>query len=265
MQPGRLCAIPIAVEAWLEVELPAGKRKHALAPGLTRLAAEGGDIQIPGAGQGELHLWDRPPKLLYLGAGGQPRVNGKACDESALSHGDAIEWGSVRLTFGFDDGQAALEEIPVAATPAAVPASALAEADERLWRRLKAGMLVELGLGDKAAARRWQDSISRGGFEPDSCARDLLGGVDVSASDPRLVERSGRLMRDLVMVPVTRGVRGAGRKLRGAARSGLAFAVMQLVVFAITAMLVVVAMFLGHLNGWSIDEFFEGILSLFRG
>ena len=63
--------------------LPAG-----LAPGLTRVGGPGCELVLAGGGADQLHLWDQPPKVLFVGKGERPRINGRARDESALAAGD---------------------------------------------------------------------------------------------------------------------------------------------------------------------------------
>jgi hypothetical protein len=175
---------------------------------------------------------------------------------------------------GIDDVQASLEPIPVdppararAAAPAA-PSDPGAFAQLPAWRRIKAGMLVELDLADRQLARRWQTAVRQGEFDADACTRDLLGSPGdhsgVGDEDPRLMERSGRLLRDLLMAPVLRGARGASRRAREAARGGLAFIVAQFLVLSIYSVLVLVALLLVRVR-WnaSIDGFLDNIRGLF--
>ena len=265
--------------SWLEVAVGGTSRRYELKSGLTSVGARG-DVALEAQGGDQLHFWDQPPKMVFVGRGAQPRVNGLPRDEAQLSPGDAIEWAGARLVYGREGGAAQLQELDLAAVaPAAAlsvaeqppPAQAVAPApsglhpsEEQTWRRLKAGMLVELGLADRAAARRWQDAVLRGEFEPDSCARDVLGTSTLGPADPRLAERSARLLRDLLMAPMTRGVSGASRRARTAARSGAAFLLAQGIVIALYSALLLLALLILRLRwGWSVDGFLDGIRGLF--
>ena len=267
--------IHIAVtDAWIDITAADGSRaRHTLRHGLTTLGGKRGDIALPAAGNDQLHLWDQPPKLVYVGVGEPPKVNGEAREECALRLGDRIEWCGVRLEFG-GVPHATIEEIAVAAPPPVAPAAApLAAAPPGMeaseftaWRRLKAGLLVELGMADPSAARRWQDAVLRSEFEPDACARDVLGASVVPPADTRLVERCARLERDLVMAPVSTGSRGASRKIRNVARSGLAFIVAQFVVLSVVFLLVFLALFIVRMKwNWSVDEFLDRVRATIAG
>jgi hypothetical protein len=272
--------------SWLDVAVGETSRRYELKSGLTSVGARG-DVPIEAEGGDQLHFWDQPAKLVFVGRGAQPLVNGRPCDEADLSPGDAVEWAGARLVYGREGGAAQLRELDLGAlagaalAPAPAPSVAaqppaaqvvplaptgLHPSEEQAWWRLKAGMLVELGLADRGAARRWQDAVVRGEFEPDSCARDLLGTSTLSPADPRLAERSARLLRDLLMAPVTRGVQGAGRRARTAARSGAAFLLAQGIVIALYSALLVLALLILRLRwGWSVDGFLDGIRGLFGG
>jgi len=256
-----------AMAAWLQVDRGDGPRKVALDGGLTLVGGEEGELRVPGSGGDRMHVWDRPPKVLFVGDGERPQVNGAPLEEAALANGDTIHWRGVRFVFGLPE--AVLEELPpvapTPARPAAVPAAAGLGTDV-VSRRLRAGMLVELGLADRAVAKRWQDAVVRGEFEPDACAREILAAGDLAPDDPQLVQRSGRLLRDLLMAPRQRGVRGAGLRARRAARTGLAYLISQLVVIAIFSLIVLAALFAVRVRwGWSVDAFLDGIRAMFGG
>lgn len=252
--------------AWLDVDLGEGVLRRDLEPGLTLVGGEEGSHRVPGTGTDRLHVWDRPPKLLFVGEGDGPRVNGERRDEAELRNGDSIDWRGARLVFGTAEAELEEVELPAPVDGVPAPAPALSTHADRLWRRLRAGLLVELGLADKAAANRWQEAVIRGEFEPDACARDVLAAGDLAPDDERLVERSGRLLRDLLMAPRQRGVRGAGRRARGAARKGLAYALSQLVVIVIFLLIALAALFTVRVRwGWSVDAFLDGIRGVFGG
>jgi hypothetical protein len=252
----------------LDVDTGQGPERRLLARGLTLVGGDEGDLPLPASGTDRLHVWDQPPKLMFVGVGEPPRVNGRTLEETELKNGDAIEWAGARLVFGTE--AAALEELPLEQPGPRRPATAAAAglpSDERvLWQRLHAGLLVELGMADKTAERRWQEAVVRGEFEPDAAARDLLANTQGPSGDPRLRERTARLMRDLVMAPAQRGLRGAGRSARRATRHGLAWLVSQLVVASIFFLMAVVALFVIRARwGWSVDAALDGIRDAFGG
>ena len=57
---------------WLDISDALGTRREVLRDGLTRIG--GGDAEIPLAGSGtdQLHVWDDPPRMLFIGAGSRP-------------------------------------------------------------------------------------------------------------------------------------------------------------------------------------------------
>lgn len=241
----------------MEIEQGGASTRVELRPGLTRVGGSGADFVIAGAPRGELHFWSDPPKLLYLGAGSPPRVGGRPIEEHGLSSGDRIEWAGARILYRSSaPAPALIEEIPL-------PPSALAEKSgaERAWTRVRAGMLVDLGLADARAQRRWQDAVLRGEFDADACARELIGESRLAADDPRLLERSARLLRDFLMTPLASGARGAVRRMRGAARSGTAFVVSQILVVLVYTAILGTMMVIARLKwGWSFDSFFDQVL-----
>jgi hypothetical protein len=67
------------------------------------------------------------------------------------------------------------------------------------------------------------------------------------------------------MAPVQRGVRGAGRKMRTAARGGLAFLLAQAVAIVVYSLLVLAALLVTRSgSGRSIDAILDSILDLIR-
>jgi hypothetical protein len=282
---------------WLEIQDAGASARLELRAGLTRIGGPGADFVLRSAPRGELHVWDDPPRIVYLGAGDPPRFGGAGgapVEERDLVSGDAFEWAGARIRF---EGTAAsakpvvLEEIPIAlpgkpARPAAAGGAALAarpvaepldltardeptragtlrsESPESLaWARVRAGLLVELGLSDDARTRRWQEAVMRGEFEPDACARELNATATVGSDDPRLSDRTVRLLRDLLMAPLQRGLRGAGRRARSAARGGAAFLVAQLLVVLVYTGILVVTMVVVRLKwNYSFDGLFDRVL-----
>jgi hypothetical protein len=205
-------------------------------------------------------------------------MRGRAIEEAVLADGDLIEWCGKKFLVGVS-APVLIEEVeaepvfapgpdgldPEAPGPVRAAQGRGHEAEARAWKRLQAGMLVELGLADRRAAKRWQAAVTTGSFEPDACARDILGTSRVSAEDPRLLERSARLERDLLMAPVQRGERGAGRKMRTAARGGLAVLLAQAVAIVVYSLLVLAALLVTRSgSGRSIDAILDSILDLIR-
>jgi hypothetical protein len=255
-------------QPWLEIVSGASRGRRELKRGLTIAGPAGGDLPVAGAGSDQLHLWDEPPKLVFVGAGEPPKVNGAAREEALLASGDLVEWHELGFRFATDAPRAALAEVAVRSEPAPVsaPASGWSSADERAWRRLRAGMLVELGLVEPSVARRWQDAVLRGEFEPDACAREIDGASRAAVGDARVDERSVRLMRDLVMAPALSGIRGASRRARTATRGGLAFALVQFLVLGICALLVFVALAVVRWRwGFSVDGFLDRVAEALAG
>ena len=139
----------------------------------------------------------------------------------------------------------------------------LEEGEIRAWRRLQSGILVERGLADRREARRWQEAVQRGEFDPDACARDIVGGSPVGGEDPRLLERAAILQRDLLMTPLQRGVRGAGRRARGATRSGVAFLIAQGMAILVYTLVILIVLLLGRMQkGLSLDGMLDRILEV---
>lgn len=261
-------------QAWIEIIAADGVRhRYPLKSGLTIVGGPRADVDVGATDGDQLHVWDRPPKMIFIGAGASPRVNGAIADERELRPGDVIEWRGVRAEFG-GLPYATIEEIheppPPVAAPVAVQTRAAAavavEPDSPGWRRIKAGLLVEQGLADPAVAKRWQDAILRDAFDADACARELLAAPTQPATDARLLDRCVRLQRDLVMAPLSQPTRGPSRKMKNAASNWLAMALVQFLVFSICCILVMVSLFVIHLRwGWSVDEFFDSISSAFSG
>ncbi|MEW6072240.1 MAG: hypothetical protein AB1726_06530 [Planctomycetota bacterium] len=254
-------------EGWIEIEHGGEVRREALRPGLTRAGGPGAEIVIAGAGADQLHLWDSPARVVFVGTGERPVRAGVRLEEAELFPGDRLEWHGHVLAYGRPAGAgapAALEEIH-AAVAAPVPAAAPgpAPAEGRAWRRIRAGLLVELGIADRSAASRWQQAVLGGEFDADACARDILARSDPPADDPRVVERAGRLLRDFLMMPLQTGVRGAGRRARQRVRGGLAFLIAQGLALLAFCVLAAIALAVARWQGASIDRLLDVLL--FRG
>ncbi len=261
---------------WLEITDEGGRqRRESLNRGLTRVGGRDGEIALAGSGGEQLHVYDQPPRMVYVGSGSPPLRDGEPFEETALSSGDRVEWKGARIVFRGPASEASLEEIPViddppAATlpatgPGLAPGEVALSADEaRAWRRLRAGLLVELGLADKQVARSWQDAVRRGEFDADACARELLAAEralgDPRRASERVIERTAMLARDLLMAPLLRGGRGATRKARQAVKGTVAMALSQLLALLVYSVIVLVMLLLLRHRGLEFDAFFDRIL-----
>ena len=132
----------------------------------------------------------------------------------------------------------------------------------RAWNRLLAGLLVEQGLVDKAIAKTWQERVKSGDYDPDRCAEELLAAGDLTGPkvESQVLVRSARLERDLLMTPLLRGVSGASRKVRGAAKSGAAALVTQVIVVLTIAVLAFLLLLVLAFRGVEFDPFFQAII-----
>lgn len=254
-------------KAWFDVTKGGAPRREVLEDGLTVIGGEDGGIPIPASGADRLHVWSEPPKLIFVGQGEGPRVNGLPVQEAELRSGDRIEWAGAELVYGEPEKVAALEEVPI---PPPMPASSAATApadlglDQDAWDRVKAGILVEVGLADRGAAKRWQEAVKRNEFDPTACAREILSRSQVPLGDPKVRDRAGRLERDLLMQPLLRGVQGASRRVRTQAKGGAAFLISQAMAIGVYTVLVVVAAILARMQwDWSFDEHIDSVLGIF--
>lgn len=127
-------------------------------------------------------------------------------------------------------------------------------AEERMWKRLKAGLCVELGLADPAAARRWQDAVAEDAFDPDRSAEEILARSGVAPGEPLLLERTGRLQRDLLMAPL------AGARARVARKGLLGHLGGQALALAVYTAIVLGALLLLRLRGASVDGLLDAVL-----
>lgn len=245
---------------WLEIGGGAGgTRRVALREGLTRLGGTGADVPVEDVGSDELHVWDDPPRAIFVGDGERPSCNGAAFDEVPLHGGDEIRWRSVRIRFDAGEaGRARLEALDPA--PVDVASGALSERERVAWRRLRAGLVIDQGLADRATVRRWQNAVRDGSFDAGACAREIEAHITGVPDEERLVLRAGQMLRDFVMVSVQRGVQGTGRRARQAARSGAAFLIAQGTALAVFALIVLAAALLLRLRGTSIDGILDRLL-----
>ncbi|MEM1449679.1 MAG: hypothetical protein AAF957_25705 [Planctomycetota bacterium] len=274
-----------------KLEITTGDRTIVtpLRPGLTRIGAPGSrgvHVEIEGAA-GELHVWDEPPKVVRVRGDDALIVDGDMVEEGDLAGGTVFAWCGAK--FRFEAPAAVLEEIveeapaprpqvAVASRPApvALPSSAppppappapsgpteavhgdrvqLDGAELVAWRRMAAGMLVELNLAEKRATKRWQSAVMEREWDPDAAARDILTSSGDATSDPRFLERAGRLERDLLMASFQRGVKGASRRARGAARNTTAFLVANVIAIACYSAIILALLILARVKyDWSLD------------
>jgi len=261
--------------AWIEWHDANGRRREALRPGLTVVGGGDADVVVAGAGEDLLHVWDDPPKVVTLGDE-PPEIGGLRTTEASLSPGDVLHWKGLRILYGEDrDSSPAeppvLQEIPLepaTARPAdrSAARTGLPPEEQRAWSVLRAGLLVELGLADSAAARRWQAAVARGEFDVGLAAAELGRAELSSEARQRVADRSARLFRDLVMAPVQRGARGAGRRVRSATKGGVAFVVAQAVTLVVYTVLIGALALIGRVRwGWSFDAFFDRVRDLLPG
>ena len=134
------------------------------------------------------------------------------------------------------------------------------DAERRLERHFRAGLAFDLDLVPKKIAKPWQEAVVAGEFDPDRCAEDVLGRVAIDPADPRLVERSGRLLRDFCMSGLARGAAGARRRAKRAAQGGLAFLISQGLALGIFALILLAMLLLARLREISVDGWLDRLL-----
>ena len=128
---------------------------------------------------------------------------------------------------------------------------------------LLAGVILEQGLADKRSAKRWRGAVMDGKWDPSACAQEILASAGTSRDDPRLRERSARLLRDFLMAPMQSGLRGAARRGRAKVRSGFAFVVVQMFILALFLLIACSAAVLLRMRGKSLDGWADWVLDLF--
>jgi hypothetical protein len=249
--------------AWLDVQGPGGPRRESLREGLTSIGRSGCDITLPVESTDQLQVWNRPPRVLFLGKGTRPSVSGAPFEEHALRPGDRIEWHGHALVYGAEPRAeaapaelATLEELPLAAAPVRADEGA----SDVLALRLRAGLACDLGLVDTKTAKRWRERVVAGSFDPDACARELVADLRTPDAERRLLERSGTLLRDFLMAPLLSGARGAARKAREKGRGCLAYLVSQAVALVVFTLIVAAILLVLRAQGRSIDGFLDAIL-----
>ncbi|MFT5288441.1 MAG: hypothetical protein ACI8QS_001042 [Planctomycetota bacterium] len=128
---------------------------------------------------------------------------------------------------------------------------------------LLAGIMLEQGLADKRAAKRWRSAVMDGKWDASACAQEVLVSSSSARDDPRLRERSARLLRDFLMAPMQSGVRGAARKGRAKVRSGFAFVLVQMFILALFLVMAFSGAVLLRMKGKSLDSWADWVLDLF--
>lgn len=229
----------------------------------------GADVEVEGA-SGELHIWDNPPKAVRVrGEDALVGSGGRMVEELELADGDSFAWGGAKFRFR---GNPVLEEIVEeppsghgrgAAASASLPPASSGPTAEML-RRLSAGLLVETGLADKKTAKRWQSAVLQNQWDPDACAAEVLSspGAQAALSDPKVQQRAARLQRDLVMASYQRGMKGASRRVRGAARSTSAFFLANLIAILVYSGIIVALLIVARVGyDWSIDGVIDRIMN----
>lgn len=162
---------------------------------------------------------------------------------------------------------ASLEEVSLDA-PGASSTPAASDGDDHSARvsadQLLAGVLLDVGLADKRVAKRWRQSVMDRKWDPAACTREVLGyATPEQRADPRVRERSARLLRDLLMAPLQRGVRGAARRGREKVRSGFAYLLVQAFVLLLFAAIAAGIGVLLRFKGNSLDAWADRVLDLF--
>lgn len=252
----------------LEIKADGRTRSISLQAGLTRIAAPGTrgvDVEI-GSAAGELHVWDSPPKVVRVrGEDALVAKDGAMVEEIELVDGVTFAWGGAKFRF---KGNAVLEEIAAAPAAGAAAGGAAGEpaglegTDAVLFKRVAAGLLVETGLADKKTAKRWQSAIVQQGWDADACAEEILSypGARAALSDPQILHRAARLERDLVMASFQKGVRGASRRVRGAARNTTAFFVANVIAILVYSAIILALLMVARIGyGWSLDGMIDTI------
>ena len=72
---------------WLNIQgadASAAGTRFELKPGLSVIGGARGDVPVPSSGGDCLHVWSDPPKLIFVGGGAPPKVNGQPAPEVSL-------------------------------------------------------------------------------------------------------------------------------------------------------------------------------------
>ena len=253
-------------EAWLDVHQGGQTNRYAFSGVRTRVGGEGCDVvlaETPGvpASSSELHIWMSPPRVVYIGRGDPPLLDGRVLEQAPLESGSSLQWRGAVLVFG--QGASVLEELEEDLGQDASDGAAGAIPDE-VAGRIRSGLLADLNLTDKQAVKRWRAAVIASEFDSAACARELLAGEQVPPGDTRMLERATRLQRDLLMSAHQRGVKGVRRKARAATRTGAAYVLANLIAILIYTLVVLAVMLLVRVEyGTSFDGFIDRILGVF--
>ena len=252
-------------ERWIEITDSEGTRRALLRDGLTRVGG-GGEVGLAGTGDDQLHFWDEPLRVVFVGAGAPPVSGGATFEERSLSVGDAVQWNgaTLRVVDGATE-EAVLQEIaPVSPVPvAAVPQPPLAIPEEDpVIARVRAGPARRPGTQRSGGSSNAGRSRSSTGPSTRTCAptRSRPRRVSSEVGDGRMRERAGRLLRDFLMASTMQGARGAGRRVRQATRGGVAFFLAQGFALLVYSLIVLVAMLLMRVKDFSFDELLDRFL-----
>jgi hypothetical protein len=262
-------------EATLTIQSSGNTLSVALRPGLTRIGSEGArgiHVGIAGA-EGELHLWDDPHKVVRVSGSQSITVGGQVVEEFALDHGAVFEWCGAH--FELDLGGTVLEELQAAPVPAPAPAPravgaaaggpsesvsgvagarGLGPIEAQAFDRIAAGVLVDVGLADKAVVKRWQAAVLAQEWDADAAARAILASSAGAMADPKFMARAARLERDLLMSSYQRGVKGASRRVRGAAKNSTAFFVANVVAISAYSAIILALLILARVSyDWDLN------------
>ncbi|HJM56162.1 MAG TPA: hypothetical protein QF446_02450 [Planctomycetota bacterium] len=255
-------------DAWLDVHQGGQTNRYALADGRTRVGGAGCDVVLDGtpnatSDSGEVHIWMSPPRVVYVGRGNPPLLDGRVFEQAPLESGSSIQWRGAVLVFG--QGRGVLEELE--GDPGCEDAGASgATVQDDVAARVRSGLLADLKLTDNQAVKRWRAAVMASEFDPASCARELLAGEQVPPGDTRLLERATRLQRDLLMSAHQRGVKGVRRRARAATRSGAAYVLANLIAISIYTLVVLAVMLLVRVQyGTSFDGTLDRIIGVFGG
>lgn len=253
-------------EAWLDVHQGGQTNRYALDGGRTRVGSEGCDIVLGEApsgasGSAELHIWMSPPRVVYVGRGDPPLLDGRVFEQAPLESGSSLQWRGAVLVFGQENGVLQELEQDIAQVGSDGPAVTL---QDDVAGRVRSGLLADLNMTDNQAVKRWRAAVMASEFDPTACARELLAGEQDLPGDTRLLERATRLQRDLLMSAHQRGVKGVRRRARAATRSGVAYVLANLIAISIYSLVVLAVMLLVRVEyGTSFDGFMDGILGVF--
>ncbi len=247
---------------WIEITDARGTRRVPLGSARTRLGGGDAEVELSHVGEDQLHVFGEPLRAEFVGRGAPPFCDGEPVRERTLRPGDAIEWAGSRMVVGREASLEELHEPSPAASSAPPQAASPAGFDARTWARARAGLVVDLGRADKKVVARWQTAVRERSFDADRAAEELLASAG-PLDGALLRDRAGLLLRDFLMAPLLRGVRGAGRKARQQARGLLAMIVAQGLALVVFGVLVLAGLLLLRWKGHSVDAFLDTVVEAF--